>query len=216
MDATLAIPSVAIVAISLHSLRHVADSVQEDLTAFHQQHFNKAVDKEELTRAFEKAQAGFKTMYNTNEDPDDDGLGYYEDGVKRTLSDEQVAMFRHSEIQRLLAERRLRMEDRSSTLDGDHDEKTSSPILLDINNNTKTSTKARPKQESKETIEDKSIRHPGTYDHSNGAEDFEKKKYSHDAPHDHQRNLELAGQGPVTAVAQPDQIERPLVGYDDI
>jgi Protein of unknown function (DUF3807) len=36
----------------------------------------------------------------------DDGLGYYEDGVKRTLSDEQIKMFRHSEIQRLLAARR--------------------------------------------------------------------------------------------------------------
>jgi hypothetical protein len=31
-----------------------------------------------------------------------DDLGYYKDGVKRTLTDEQIAMFRHSEIQRLL------------------------------------------------------------------------------------------------------------------
>ena len=36
----------------------------------------------------------------------DDGLGYYADGVKRTLTDEQIKMFRHSEIQRLLSERR--------------------------------------------------------------------------------------------------------------
>jgi len=35
-----------------------------------------------------------------------DGLGCYEDGVKRTLTEEQVQMFRHSEIQRLLNERR--------------------------------------------------------------------------------------------------------------
>lgn len=41
---------------------------------------------------------------------DDDGLGYYEDGVKRTLTDEQIAMFRHSEIQRVLLERRRRQE----------------------------------------------------------------------------------------------------------
>jgi len=38
---------------------------------------------------------------------DDDKLGWYHDGVKRTLTDEQVAMFRHSEIQRLLQQRRL-------------------------------------------------------------------------------------------------------------
>jgi hypothetical protein len=41
---------------------------------------------------------------------DDDGLGYYSDGVKRTLTDDQIAMFRHSEIQLLLRERRLRRE----------------------------------------------------------------------------------------------------------
>ncbi len=37
---------------------------------------------------------------------DDDGLGWYADGAKRTLTDEQVKMFRHSEIQRLLSERK--------------------------------------------------------------------------------------------------------------
>lgn len=36
----------------------------------------------------------------------DNELGYYEDGVKRTLTDDQIAMFRNSEIQRLLQERR--------------------------------------------------------------------------------------------------------------
>lgn len=39
-----------------------------------------------------------------------DRIGYYEDGVKRTLSDEQVAIFRHTEIQELLRERRGRVE----------------------------------------------------------------------------------------------------------
>lgn len=39
-----------------------------------------------------------------------DELGYYADGVKRTLTDEQIAMFRHSEIQQLLKERRRRRE----------------------------------------------------------------------------------------------------------
>ncbi|KAK5458403.1 hypothetical protein LTS15_004483 [Exophiala xenobiotica] len=40
----------------------------------------------------------------------DDGFGYYEDGVKRTLTDEQIRMFRHSEIQRLVSERRAAKE----------------------------------------------------------------------------------------------------------
>jgi hypothetical protein len=38
-------------------------------------------------------------------------LGYYPDGVKRTLTDEQIAIFRHSEIQTLLRERRKRREE---------------------------------------------------------------------------------------------------------
>ena len=35
-------------------------------------------------------------------------LGYYPDGVERTLTDEQVAIFRHTEVQELLRERRER------------------------------------------------------------------------------------------------------------
>jgi hypothetical protein len=35
-------------------------------------------------------------------------LGYYADGVKRTLTDEQIRIFRHSEIHALLRERQLK------------------------------------------------------------------------------------------------------------
>ncbi|KAF8430620.1 hypothetical protein BGX38DRAFT_1231963 [Terfezia claveryi] len=34
---------------------------------------------------------------------EDDDLGYYPDGVKRTLTDAQIAIFRHSEIQEMLS-----------------------------------------------------------------------------------------------------------------
>jgi Protein of unknown function (DUF3807) len=43
------------------------------------------------------------------ENEEDDGLGYYPDGVKRTLSDEQVAIFRHSEFQRIMKMVRARV-----------------------------------------------------------------------------------------------------------
>ncbi|KAL7275462.1 hypothetical protein RUND412_001590 [Rhizina undulata] len=43
---------------------------------------------------------------------DDDDLGYYPDGVKRTLTDLQISMFRFSEIQRLLAIKRRNLEKR--------------------------------------------------------------------------------------------------------
>lgn len=45
-----------------------------------------------------------------NPEDQDDGLGYYPDGVKRTLTDEQISMFRHSEIYSLLRQRQLKRE----------------------------------------------------------------------------------------------------------
>lgn len=41
---------------------------------------------------------------------EDDGLGHYPDGVKRTLTDDQIAMFRHSEVYAIIRERQLRKE----------------------------------------------------------------------------------------------------------
>ena len=41
---------------------------------------------------------------------EDDDLGHYPDGVKRTLTDDQIAMFRHSEIYSILRERQVRKE----------------------------------------------------------------------------------------------------------
>lgn len=42
-------------------------------------------------------------------EPESD-LGYYPDGTRRTLTDQQIALFRHSEIQRLLKARQTRRE----------------------------------------------------------------------------------------------------------
>lgn len=53
-------------------------------------------------------------------------LGYYEDGVKRTLTEDQIKLFRHSEIQRLLSERRA-ARDRDITRKIKKDRGTSSP-----------------------------------------------------------------------------------------
>ncbi|KAJ5999914.1 hypothetical protein N7481_000323 [Penicillium waksmanii] len=47
---------------------------------------------------------------DTYEDGEED-LGYYPDGVKRTLTDEQIRIFRHSEIHALLRERQLQQDE---------------------------------------------------------------------------------------------------------
>ena len=53
------------------------------------------------------------------EDLDDDGLGWYEDGVKRTLTDEQIEMFRHTEIEQLMRKRRLEADEMAEEDDDD-------------------------------------------------------------------------------------------------
>lgn len=45
---------------------------------------------------------------------DGDHLGWYPDGNKRTLTDDQIAMFRHSEIYSILRERQVRRENREA------------------------------------------------------------------------------------------------------
>lgn len=60
---------------------------------------------------------------------EDDGLGYYGDGVKRNLTDEQVEIFRHSEIHTLLREReRLREEEKEEAAAGEEAVDTTSDL----------------------------------------------------------------------------------------
>lgn len=78
-----------------------ADSNQDDLRRFHAEHFPHAP----LPLSFFEVPDG-----GDDDQDDDDDLGYYPDGTKRTLTDDQLAMFRHSEIQELLRKRRLAQE----------------------------------------------------------------------------------------------------------
>ena len=54
-------------------------------------------------------------------DEQHEDLGYYQDGAKRTLTDEQIALFRHSEIQQLLREARLKQAAEGEALTPAHD-----------------------------------------------------------------------------------------------
>ena len=58
---------------------------------------------------------------------EDDDLGYYPDGVKRTLTDDQIAMFRHSEIYSILRERQVRKENLEADGGDIPDDMTSRP-----------------------------------------------------------------------------------------
>lgn len=80
----------------------------DDFAAFFQEHFaEEAVSQfgiEFLDSETAHAFANPELISGWEEEVEDD-LGYYEDGVKRTLTDEQIEIFRHSELQELRRQR---------------------------------------------------------------------------------------------------------------
>jgi len=81
--------------------------IKDDLGAFFAEHFSDGALKTFGLHIFSGGvaplsphQTGLPEAEEA-EDDEDDGLGYYPDGVKRTLTDEQIAMFRHSELHAL-------------------------------------------------------------------------------------------------------------------
>ncbi|GAD94197.1 predicted protein [Paecilomyces variotii No. 5] len=80
----------------------------DDLQAFHTQHFPGQERPLPPNFAHENTQLNETEYY----EDDDDGLGYYPDGMKRTITDEQIRIFRHSEIHAILRERQLEEEQR--------------------------------------------------------------------------------------------------------
>ena len=68
---------------------------EESLRDYHRKHFlNTAVPEGPLLQQ--------DLVADEDEHECDDFLGYYPDGTKRTLTDDQIAIFRHSEVQKLI------------------------------------------------------------------------------------------------------------------
>ncbi|OHE96662.1 hypothetical protein CORC01_07979 [Colletotrichum orchidophilum] len=78
-----------------------------DLMAFYEAHFSGAAVRNFKADFFnpnhqpDAAIANASIEENGDVFEEEDDLGYYHDGVKRTLTDEQIAMFRHSELETL-------------------------------------------------------------------------------------------------------------------
>lgn len=88
---------------------------QEDLRDFHATHFPHAPAPEHILHGVENEPA--EEHYE-----EENTLGHYEDGTPRTLTDEQIAMFRHSEIQAIIRQRRLKRENSNASDQGDTEE----------------------------------------------------------------------------------------------
>jgi hypothetical protein len=76
---------------------------QDDLLAFQLSHFGDETKPETWF-------VDQETALTYDPGLEDDGLGYYDDGVKRTLTDDQIEMFRHSELEQLEREERKKTE----------------------------------------------------------------------------------------------------------
>ena len=112
----------------------------EDLNQFHQAHFNSPTPSSSL-------------LAQPQEDKQDDDLGYYSDGIKRTLTDDQIAMFRHSEIQRLLQQRRAAREEEAEAAE-DVQAKGDSPIQVELDDQQQRS--GAPKNPALDPVQKKS------------------------------------------------------------
>ena len=95
----LQIPAVCIVSYLSSEFFMDSYALQHDLAMFHHTHICQQSGSEECPPLCSSAED--EVPYD--DDGDEDELGYYADGVKRTLTEEQVAMFRFSEIQQLLS-----------------------------------------------------------------------------------------------------------------
>ena len=82
------------------------------LRRFHRDHFpGRPPPLINVTNLPASSSAEWQQQREEEVEEDEEGhLGYYDDGVRRTLSDAQIAMFRHSEIQRLMLQRRIELE----------------------------------------------------------------------------------------------------------
>lgn len=79
---------------------------QDDLHSFHAHIFGSPAP----TQLFRTQEPHSDTVYEDFVETQNDDLGYYPDGAKRTLTDDQIAMFRHSEIYSILRERQVHRE----------------------------------------------------------------------------------------------------------
>ncbi|KAI1862837.1 uncharacterized protein JN550_009984 [Neoarthrinium moseri] len=96
------------------------DLEQTEIEAFHAEHFSGSATQlfttDFLNPSSSQAHDEFYEGYYEEYEEEDDGLGYYPDGVKRTLTDEQIAIFRHSELEALRRSQERSAEKATSNL----------------------------------------------------------------------------------------------------
>jgi hypothetical protein len=127
--------------------------LQNELAEFHRSHFGddaiSSFSKDFITPSPESAP--FFPEENDDWEGEDD-LGYYEDGVKRTLTDEQIEIFRHSELRDLqrAQERESKVAEAPHASADKEIFKEASPGSSSNNTRSGKKNKKKPKQFKKE------------------------------------------------------------------
>ncbi|KAI0810259.1 hypothetical protein GGR55DRAFT_678855 [Xylaria sp. FL0064] len=96
---------------------------QADIESFYATHFsNEAIGlfESQFLRPDLVHDDNTDNYYHEGEE-EDDGLGYYPDGVKRTLTDEQIVIFRHSELEALRRAERKTLKQETRILESSTD-----------------------------------------------------------------------------------------------
>ncbi|KAL7919652.1 hypothetical protein ACQKWADRAFT_315484 [Trichoderma austrokoningii] len=122
-------------------------NISEEKLAQKQQHYDEVVRFTNLP----PQQVPEDQLYEEwEEDEEDDSLGYYEDGVKRTLTDEQIEIFRHSELRELERQREKQAQSKSDT-PGDaslNETRTVSPYGPEASTNSRNKKKKKKKSKA--------------------------------------------------------------------
>ncbi|KAI9894931.1 MAG: hypothetical protein M1814_000151 [Vezdaea aestivalis] len=183
-----------------HDRSHADIISTNDLFQFHQAHFapsNVCNFSEHFTSDSETAFTTANSALEAELYP----LGFYDDGQQRTLTDEQIAIFRHSEIQSLLREQRLRDEQRETEI----------PIFSSAKSNVS-------KNGDGEDDEDDMIEYEEFLRREQ--EDFRKARRDYDSTANQESQIDPLNYGEVSPQVQlapvPAPTERRLVSYADM
>ncbi|KAH6657818.1 hypothetical protein BKA67DRAFT_533007 [Truncatella angustata] len=158
------------------------DVSQAEIDTFHAQHFSTAATQlfvsdflqPQSNWVEDEYRDGYHEEYE-DYDEEEDELGYYPDGVKRTLTDEQVAIFRHSELETLRREEERAGTRCNRTPPKMHDVDGAISNAEDVTSLLAPAPAPAPAPESLEECEDGEIE-SDTPQHSTSAPSRKKKK----------------------------------------
>ncbi|KAL5044923.1 hypothetical protein BDW71DRAFT_93361 [Aspergillus fruticulosus] len=204
----------------------------EDLQAFQAKHFPATLKPLQSPSLPTHDVYNEDPYANTDEEDvedEDDDLGYYPDGVKRTLTDEQIRIFRHSEIHALLRERQIKQENEeyerrleSEAESQDRLHVHGGPAENKDRGNEVISASASPKHDANAVTSRK--RPAGEAESGSGAGKLASKKkssFKSGAPSDVRLDYNESADAPTTASqsrggqAAPQFMGRRIISYDD-